>query len=87
VECQDNRFSTKQIERYEKLFLSGQYMEFPFQTDKKVMLFILILGYGVPCTVSVNHIRILQVKGIDELINLSKVIQLNRSAKTFLELS
>jgi Replication-relaxation len=39
VECQNSRFSIKQIEdkieRYENLFLSGQYKELPFQTDKR----------------------------------------------------
>jgi hypothetical protein len=83
VECQNSRFSTKQIEdkikQYEKLFISGQYKELPFQTDKKVMPLVLIIGEGVPYSVQSNHIRILQVKSINELMERSKVTQPNRS--------
>lgn len=73
VECQNSRFSTKQIEekaiRYESLFLSGNYTELPFQQEnKKVMPIVLIVGDGVPYPTKTKLIRIIQAKSIDDFM-------------------
>ena len=73
VECQNSRFSEKQIDekvkRYEGLFLSGGYMKLPYQSEeKKVMPIVLIVGEGVPYSLQSKHIRIIQTKNIDDFM-------------------
>lgn len=73
IECQNSLFSEKQmnekLQRYEKLFLNGQYKQLPFQIyEKKPMPNVLIIGEGVPYPVTSKHIRIFQSKNIDDFM-------------------
>lgn len=76
VECQNSRFSEKQIadkiKRYESLYVSGGYTSLPFQGEKKVMPVVLIVGEGVPYTFRSDHIRILQAESIKEFMEQFK---------------
>lgn len=77
VECQNSRFSDKQIDekikRYEALFLSGSYEALPYQQEnKKVMPIVLIVGEGVPYSLQSKHIRILQARSIDDFMKQFK---------------
>lgn len=87
VECQNSRFSNKQIDekikRYESLFLSGSYMGLPYQSEnKKVMPIILIVGEGVPYSIQSKHIRILQAKSIEEFMRQFRQLKPIRLAES-----
>lgn len=73
IECQNSTFSEKQItekiQRYEKLLISGQYKQLPFQKyEKHTFPFVLIIGEGVPYSITSKHVRIFQAKSIDEFM-------------------
>lgn len=77
IECQNTSFSNEQmrhkIKRYEKLYLSNQYKQLPFQQGEAVMPFVWIIGQGIPYDIHRRLLKVFQSEDVGSFIRQQKM--------------